>query len=283
MHVFLRCEGARPRHPHAASVAGRATEDEDGISRTHNLQQVFRSTFAPCWGSGLLLFFTFLMPLMLVPSCGNSPHRSFYPIDFYRGADSAAKSVLANAYTWPYWFGLTVAGGTLYVSIRSKPSAFRVLWLAYATLSSCTALTLWLAFGWELSSYETLREVPWRDWIWMIAPTIVVPLLLVLTFFNCRTWLSAAMWMQLSLSVISLCWFAWLAAAVGRLLLIGGWLALLASATLFVGTIWERASALRALGIESPSRHRAAVRPAGENTMPTPTITAAPVGTVRGA
>ena len=201
------------------------------------------SVFTPTWMSSLLLAACFFLPL--VRGCGENV---VYPYEMYDDLHTPADFFGVQVYTWSYCFGLLTAAGVLLLVLSRNPLHYRSVWWGYALLIVATTIGIWFAVGKELQGdgEQAAANEIFSEYLWILAPTAILTAAVVVTYFNCRTWFAAALWLRLFLAVLATIWFALF---LGDLLL-GGRLSLAACIVLVFATLSERASGLRTLGVD---------------------------------
>jgi hypothetical protein len=201
------------------------------------------------------------LPLCLLPSCQIQgcgapatppPPTPLSPYELYRGSESPRDLFFVTAVVqWPYFFGLLVCGATLFIAATGQARHFRALWFTFAGIIAVGSIGLWWHVGDELRHRE---NPPAGDRLWepvmVIGPTILFCLVLVVTYFNCRTWLAAATWVQLTLAAYGLVWFTLVDCAFP--LLWGGRLSQAACLVLALATLVERRRAFKTLHVRPP-------------------------------
>ena len=213
------------------------------------------SCFTPIWGSGLLLAACFFLPLCLLPGCtddtGTTHYFPYSPSEKYDNLSNetdglATTFFLFQQFDWPYGFGALAAFGTLLVLATRNLRNFRVIWFLYAAYAIVIIGGIWLSMGDAIrESRKTEGPNAGIDIRWAISvlvPSTIVLITLVASYLNCRTWFSAAMWVQLTLAALSIVWFAVLRFLFGFEFLVGGTLSLAASVVLAIATVctWRR-------------------------------------------
>jgi len=209
------------------------------------------SCFTPIWGSGLLLAACFFLPLCLLPGCtddtGTTIYFQYSPSEKYdnlknKTDDLAATFFLFQQFDWHYGFGALAAFGTLLVLATRNLQNFRAIWFLYAAYAIVLIGGIWLSMGDAFrESRETEGPNSGIDIRWAISvlvPSTIVLITLVASYLNCRTWFSAVMWVQSTLAVLSIVWFAMLRFLFGFEFLVGGTLSLVASIVLAIATVW---------------------------------------------
>lgn len=218
----------------------------------------FGAVFGPVWSSGAVLAVCMFLPIFMSQGCGTKHPE--YPYEWFQEVHSTSEAFIIQFRIWPYLFGLLAAGGTLWIAIAQSPRHFRMLWTIYACMIIVVVLGLWCTLGKQFRENNRSPGIEaWMEQIWVLGPTTLLLATLFLTYRNCHTWFSAAMWVQLMLSVVALAWFIFVVCVVRDDLLIGGKLSIAASAVLLAGTAWERLHGLEALGVSLS--HRRVVPP----------------------
>jgi hypothetical protein len=193
------------------------------------------------------------LPLCMVSGCNSK--QPWYPYGMYTQWPSISDFFQGLLFNWPYLFGVVAGLGAFIVAWTGQARHFRLLWAGYTGAIVLSVLGMWSVMGrqWRErgvpASFAELAEEGW-----LLVPTIVLLSVLLITYFNCRTWFSAALWVQLLLAALSCAWFGWVAFEFGADLLIGGKIAIASSAGLFLGTVVERLVGLEELGISFRAR-----------------------------
>jgi hypothetical protein len=218
---------------------------------------VFASVFMPVWGSSFLLALCFCLPLCFVGGCQSTPPKPYYPCAKYIETDSVAELFGYQVFDWYYLFGLITGAGTLLIAATGKVQHFRTLWITYAAAIGVIVLAMLLSAGREYRQLEHNGDSPpLMSLLWVLVPTVFFLSLLVLTYFNCRTWLRAALCVQLTLAILSLAWFLFLRFGFEFPWAFGGRLSVVACGLLIVATCCEWRYGLKALGISQPPTRR---------------------------
>ncbi len=200
------------------------------------------------------------LPLCLIPSCQIQgcqttpapPPTPLSPYELYEGVESPRELFFVTAFfQWPYFFGLLVCGATLFIATTGQPQHFRALWFGFAGVIAVGSIGLWWHVGSDLRDQKNAQPL---DMLWgiliVVVPTVLFCLVLVVTYFNCRTWLAAATWVQLTLAAYGLAWFTLVDYMFP--LLWGGRLSQAACLALALATLVERRRAFKTLGVHPP-------------------------------
>ena len=153
---------------------------------------------------------------------------------------------------WPFILGLVISIGTLLLVWSGKPRRARFLWWCFAVLILRNAGFLLLAFANDQSTGEEFVMSEWKD-LWFavcwFGTAVILLVLLPITRLCCRNWFTAAMWLQLSLTLTAAVCLSCVVPSLvfADRLLMGGKLAIACSVLLIVTTIVQQLDGHRAL------------------------------------
>jgi hypothetical protein len=195
------------------------------------------------------------LPICLVPGCNSKD--PWYPCSQYVKLNSIDTFFDIQFFNWAYLFGLLAGLGALIVAWTHHPKHFRTLWGTYAISIVTVVLGMWSVEGkrWREQGLPVSFQ-QFADAGMLLVPTIALLATLIITYFNCRTWFAAALWVQLVLAALACAWFGWVAFLFQGDLLIGGKVAIAASFALLISTVAERYRGLEVLGVHLPDRRR---------------------------
>lgn len=225
-------------------------------------RRVLGLTFLPVWGSSGTLAACLFLPLCLLPSCQIQgcgaaatpppPPAPLSPYELYDGVEALRELfVLTTVAQWPYFFGGSVCAATLFIAATGQARYFRSLWFCFAIIISVSSIGLWWHVGRELRGHDKPESADrLSETLIVIVPTILFCLTLVVTYFNCRTWLAAVTWVQFALAVYGLAWFTLVDYIFP--LLWGGRLSQVACLVLAVASLVERRRGFKTLGVRPP-------------------------------
>jgi hypothetical protein len=165
---------------------------------------------------------------------------------------TAGEVYLRFVITWPFFFGLILALGTLVLAWSRKLDRARFLWWSYALLVMFHAVLLGVATVLALTDGDQGQAWTWEKvrvtGAWYGAAVVLLALIPI-TCFCSRGWFHAAMAMQLVLALTAACCLSFVTPALmlANRFLIGGKLAVACSVSLIVFTIVQRLDGRRAL------------------------------------
>lgn len=143
---------------------------------------------------------------------------------------------------WPFLLGLIISIGTLLLVWSGKPTRARFLWWCFAVLIIANAGFLLLALVNDQSGGAESAAC------WF-GTAVILLVLLPITRLYCRNWFTAAMWLQLSLTLTAAVCLSFVVPALvfADRLLMGGKLAIACNVLLIVTTIVQQLDGYRAL------------------------------------
>ncbi len=211
-------------------------------------RQVFASLFTPSWSLGLLLALC-----LFLPSYRGCNNQVVYVAEALVAEPSAPGEVYQSfLLTWPVLFGLVTFFGTLLLAATCDPQRASVLWWSYAALVFIHVALLSTVLLVEGSHGDSKAAWIWQEvsiaGAWLI-PTLGLPAVLHVTFRYCRSWFSAAMWMQLALALTAAACTTFVnpSLVMAKDFLVGGALMIVASVGLIVSTVVQIFDGHRAL------------------------------------
>lgn len=227
----------------AGRHVGRATtgRDKRASQSTPARQLVFASILTPSWSLGLLLFACLFLPFSR--GCNNDTH---YMYEAFNGIGPSAWSIFDVFFsTWPFLFGLTLAVATIITAVVRQPLQCRLLWASLSTLIIVNGLLLSGALYEDAAQKNWLMEWEqrWHE-MWLIAPSLGLLVLVLLTKRRCHNGFHAALWLQFFLACLAA---VQLPLLVFGHLLIGAKLAVVFSSCLILSTIIQWFDGERAL------------------------------------
>lgn len=219
---------------------------DDG-ARPSARRRVLASVLTPSWSLGLLLFVCLSLPAYR--GCND---QVVYVGSVFAEVEPTADSVyLTFLVTWPFFFGLLVAVGTLWIALAGKASRARLLWRLLAALVIVNMVLMTTAFVASWLEHESSGEFGQEmlDAWWLLLPSLAALALMVFTARRRRDYFQSAMWLQCGLAVLAAVSVSLVTPGflLAKEFLLGGILAIAASVFLILATVVSLLDGRRAL------------------------------------